>query len=211
MNELVCGWGVNDAGYAIQSRTSTMVGGVRRRVVEFDCPYYRRWSHMLMRCHNAKFRARNPAYAKATICDEWKSFADFKAWMERQPWQGNELDKDILGDGSLYSPGTCCFVPKSVNMFWTRCTSKDGGLIGVSFVKSRGNYVAQCSNGGHRKALGVFSSAIDAHKAWIRAKGQALDDLLNPLSLDERIVKGMYDKLMAFEIAADELTKGPRP
>lgn len=205
MSRLVCGWGVNDADYPIQIRRTLEEGGLKKKVTEFDCPFYKRWSLMVMRCHDEKFRARNPAYSNATICEQWKSFSAFRAWMESMPWQGNELDKDILGDGTHYSPVTCCFVPKSVNVFWTNCTSKTGVLVGANFAKDRGNWVSRCTIANRKKTLGVFHSELEAHQAWIRAKSQALTDLLAPLDLDERIVAAMHNKLRAFEIQAAQL------
>lgn len=209
MSRLVCGWGVNDAGYAIQIRKTHRNGGLKKVVTDFDCPFYKRWSLMIMRCQNEKFRARNPAYSNATICEEWKSFSAFRSWMESMPWRGNELDKDILGDGTHYSPATCCFVPKSVNVFWTNCTSKNGVLIGANFAKDRGNWVARCTIGNRKKTLGVFQSELEAHRAWIRAKSQALTGLLAPLGLDQRIVTAMHDKLLAFEAKAAQLKASP--
>ncbi|WP_095047629.1 hypothetical protein [Pseudomonas sp. Irchel s3h9] len=199
MNKLVCGWGINDADYEIQVNKPHFANGVKKYVTEFDCPYYRRWSHMLMRCHSGKFRSRNPTYANTTVCDEWKSFSKFRAWMESMPWQGNELDKDILGDGTYYSPQTCCFVPKSVNVFWTKCGDKNSGLVGVSFHKASGKYRAQCNVGNHRKALGYFSSELEAHAAWVNAKAESLAILLASVELEERIVQGMHRKLRVFE------------
>ncbi|MNY57723.1 AP2 domain protein [compost metagenome] len=122
--------------------------------------------------------------------------------METMPWQGNELDKDILGDGTHYSPKTCCFIPKSVNMFWTQCTGKRDGLVGVTFDKSTGQYKAQCKVGKRRKTLGRFPTELEAHRAWISAKAESLAILLAPLNLNKQIVEGMYKKLRAFEIQA---------
>lgn len=195
----VCGWGINDGGYGIQISRSTVQDGERNFTVDFDCPYYRRWSHMLNRCLNQKFKRKHPTYAHVTVCEEWKSFSKFKAWMETMPWEGNELDKDILGDGSHYSPQTCCFVPKSVNTFWSKCKNKDGRLVGVSFEKFSGKFRAQCNVGKRPLMLGRFTSEREAHIAWLRAKAESLEMLLSELSLDEKIVEAMYRKLRDFE------------
>jgi hypothetical protein len=199
MNKLVCGWGINDADYQIQANRPYLDNGIKKYITEFDCPYYRRWSHMLMRCYSDKFKPRNPTYRNTTACDEWRHFSKFRAWMEAMPWQGNELDKDILGDGSHYSPSTCCFVPKSVNVFWTKCDEKDSSLVGASFHKASGRYRAQCNIGKHRKALGYFNSELEAHAAWVRAKAESLAILLGSVDLEERVVRGMKRKLSFFE------------
>jgi hypothetical protein len=46
MQRLVCGWGINDAGYGIQVSKSSGSDGVKKFTVEYDCPYYRKWSLM---------------------------------------------------------------------------------------------------------------------------------------------------------------------
>lgn len=195
MKRLVCGWGVNDADYPIQTNSICVVGGVKKYITEYDCPYYRCWARMVERCHTGRY----PAYANAIICDEWKSFMTFKAWMERQPWQGNELDKDILGDGNLYSPGTCCFVPRSVNMFWNKSKRAGHGLPGASYRKRSRRYMAQCAIGGKNVALGYFDTELDAHKAWVAAKEKAMAILLESVTLEPRVVKGMHSKLKQFQ------------
>ncbi|WP_323615295.1 hypothetical protein [Pseudomonas putida] len=199
MRKLVCGWGVNDADYQIQVNRPHWAGDTKKYTTEFDCPYYRTWARMVERCHSGKFKLKNPAYLNATICDEWKHFTAFRAWMLEQPWQGNELDKDILGDGTHYSPQTCCFVPKSVNMFWTKCNTPGGGLVGVSFHKASGKFRAQCKIGSLNQALGYFDNELDAHRAWIRGKAKSMAMLLSKFSLEDRIIEGMHNKLKQFQ------------
>jgi hypothetical protein len=81
-------------------------------------PLYRVWWGMKVRCYNPK----NLSYKYyggrgVTVCDEWKDSVEaFYDWSMNNGYQaGLELDKDILGDGSLYSPGTCCFVTPEEN------------------------------------------------------------------------------------------------
>lgn len=195
MKRLVCGWGVNDADYQIQTNNICVVDGVKKYITESDCPYYRCWARMVERCHTGRY----PAYANAAICDEWRSFMGFKAWMEQQPWEGNELDKDILGDGTLYSPATCCFVPRSVNMFWNKSNRAGHGLPGASYRKRSRRYMAQCAIGGKNVALGYFDTEIDAHKAWVAAKEKAMAILLESVTLEPRVVEGMHSKLKQFQ------------
>lgn len=195
MKKLVCGWGVNDADYQVQINNICVVNGVKKYITEFDCPYYRCWGRMVERCNTNRY----PAYANATVCDEWRSFMAFRAWMEQQQWEGNELDKDILGDGTLYSPETCCFVPRSVNMFWNKSSRNGHGLVGASYRKSTGRYTAQCKIGDRNMALGYFDTEIEAHSAWVAAKEKAMAILLGSVSLEPRVVTGMRNKLKQFQ------------
>lgn len=57
-----------------------------------------------------------------TVCDEWiEDKQEFIDWAIANGWKNElELDKDILGDGLLYSPTTCCWVTREVNQKFKR-------------------------------------------------------------------------------------------
>lgn len=155
---LVCGIGINDANYPIQHT----VDGKRVR-----CPYYQAWKNMLTRC-TPEEGLRRPSYAGTTVCKEWKSFMAFRRWMLKQDWQGNALDKDILGIGKKhYSPETCLFVSPMVNMFIV-------GLRGKGWQKDRrcNAYQAKAWNGTENQHLGSFKTAQEARYAWIQFKSK---------------------------------------
>lgn len=106
---LVYGFGINDADYPVNI---TKGFSVYRKTI-WRCPYYQKWVNMLDRAYGE----RKPTYEDVTVCQEWSSFMSFRAWMQTQDWEGKELDKDLKGDGKTYSPETCMFVSKKVNMF----------------------------------------------------------------------------------------------
>lgn len=108
-NKMVAGVGVNDADYPVV-RFGKDINGKRNR--EWICPYYKTWAAMLNRCY------RNPvetAYKDTTVCEEWHTFSNFKAWMEKQDWEGKDLDKDLLTDNNQYSSKNCIFIPEWLN------------------------------------------------------------------------------------------------
>lgn len=73
---------------------------------------------MISRCYDEKHPSYRIYGGKGVkVCDEWKkNLQTFLEWGIANGWQdGYDLDKDVLGDGFLYSPETCCFIPKSVN------------------------------------------------------------------------------------------------
>ena len=96
---------------------------------------------MLDRAYSDKYKQRQPTYRDVTVCEEWHSFMRFRAWMVEQDWEGKELDKDILFQGNkVYSPDTCVFVDKAVNLFLTDCAASRGewplGFAGTNEVRS---------------------------------------------------------------------------
>ena len=82
----------------------------------------------------------SPTYKGCSVSEEWLRFSNFKRWMEKQDWDGKQLDKDILFEGNkVYSAETCVFVTSVVNSFTSDSGAKRGEwLIGVSLgIKRR--------------------------------------------------------------------------
>lgn len=74
---------------------------------------YNSWMAMKMRCNNVN--AKNYKWyggAGVKICEEWNSsFIIFRDWAMANGWEkGMQVDKDIKGNGLLYSPDNCLLV-----------------------------------------------------------------------------------------------------
>jgi len=156
---LVHGIGINDADYVV------FQGSRANRV---SCPFYDCWVSMLKRCYSEKYQSSHATYKDCKVCDEWHRFMAFKAWMELQDWKDKQLDKDLIGDGKLYSPDNCVFVSRSLNQMLNSGISGEYP-IGVCRHKS-GRFVANVKTNGDRKYLGLFPSPEEAHSAWRTAK-----------------------------------------
>ena len=147
---------------------------------------YRCWYAMLHRCYSGT----KPQYAGCNVCDEWRSFKAFRRWFEANSVEGWELDKDILGDGLLYSPATCVFVPKALNQFLT-CTSG-----GQSKSASRGKFQCRIVENGKRKSLGTFATLEESNRVWAAAKRQQVLDRRAELdAIDQRIFEALLRKI----------------
>ena len=172
--KLVYGVGISDADYVVKKWETIEVNGVRKRKLVWECPYYRAWCNMLERCYSAKYQERFPTYVGCSASEEWKTFSDFKLWMERQDFEGMQLDKDILFEGNkVYSPETCVFVTKAVNMFTTDSGATRGEwLIGVSWNKRASKFQSRCRNPFTKKLehLGYFTCELEAHQTWLKRK-----------------------------------------
>lgn len=176
----VAGVGTNDADYDVH-----------------DCRYYSRWSGMLKRCYNQRELNEQPCYRKATVCEEWKdSFLAFRSWMEQQDWQGKELDKDFKGDGTLYSPDTCLFIPQWLNALFPICEGRELPT-GVCLDKRTGAFRATLSTCNKQVTLGNYKTVREAESAYIHAKmnyvfQRGLD--ANLLSLVAKRFKKIYPR-----------------
>lgn len=155
VDKTVCGVGINDADYIVDG-------------AEGRCEFYRIWCSMIHRCYS---KNRPRTYINCRVCVDWLRFSVFKRWVERQDWKGKELDKDILGDGTLYSPKTCCFVEHWLNSLFNDCRKVKGKYpTGVSLFKRTGRFISQITIDGKLKYLGYFDNVESALMAYVKAK-----------------------------------------
>jgi hypothetical protein len=184
VSKLIFGVGVNDAPHAVQKYHCHK--GSRKLV--WICPFFRRWRNMIERCYSEYFLNRRPTYRGCSVCEEWLTFSKFKVWMEKQDWEGKELDKDILvKENKVYSPETCCFVTKSTNNFMHENNSRRGDYaIGVSAYKNK--LQASCKNPitGDGEHLGYFTDEMSAHLAWKKRKHELACQLAD-MQTDDRV------------------------
>ena len=157
-NKLVCGVGVNDADY---------------ECVKTKCPFYIKWKSMLERVYVERCLLNRPNYRTASVCAEWMTFTNFRKWMEKQDWKGKHLDKDLIGDGTFYSPDTCIFVDQSVNSFLNEHQSGVSRRERSKVKKFEAHcnvFVSVHPLKTKKKFLGSFATPEEAHIAWRQEK-----------------------------------------
>lgn len=163
---------------------------------------YTIWCCMLNRCYSAEYHARSPTYKDCTVCDDWHNFQNFAEWYMGNEFYGFEydLDKDLLIQGNkIYSPDTCCLVPKELNTLLNSCSNARGEHPrGVYFNKARGRYLARFSAGGVSQHLGYFYCPQRAYRYYVRAKEAYVKEVANKYrkSIDPRI----YEILMTWTV-----------
>lgn len=151
-------------------------------------PYYQRWVNMLARCYSKYQKKYTPSYKSCEVCDEWLVFSNFKSWMEKQDWHEKELDKDLFGCGKFYSPDTCCFVTKRLNLL---LASYPRG-VGVCWMHKRKKWRAYTYDMLLKKQvhIGVFEDKLDAIEAAKQGRTNAylvaIDNLADPEHIKER-------------------------
>ena len=203
IRKLVCGVGINDADYVVEKKeTIGYVDGKRKQKLIWVCPFYRAWSDMLQRCCSPKFQERYPTYRGCSVSEEWLTFSVFKNWMEKQSWQDNQLDKDLLFEGNkVYSAESCVFLSGMVNSFTTDRGNNRGELpIGVHWHKGTSKFMSQCSNPFTKKRehLGYFSCEQEAHQAWLKRKLELAKELA-AIQADERVAKALINRYSNYE------------
>lgn len=138
----------------------------KTRIKGKKTPQYAAWENMLARCYYEK-TSRFSAYGDigVTVCDEWLTFEKFAEWYDKNYIEGYHLDKDLLGNGLLYSPEYCCYIPQRLN--------------GVFVVHSKniGRPQSHLPTGIYHQGNGFTSSAFDG-KAYFKTKEEAHIDYL---------------------------------
>lgn len=195
---LVHGVGINDADYITQKfEYFGKIAGknIQRRI--WACPYYEKWKSLLLRCYDVKHQATRPKYSGCFVCEEWLTFSNFKAWMEKQDWEGKELDKDLLVMGNkLYSPETCVFITHQVNSFITEADASRGEyLIGVTWKAPNNKFQANVKNPftKMKEYLGLFITEEQANRAWLKRKLE-LARLLAEKQDDPRVAEALIKR-----------------
>ena len=202
-NKSVCGVGYFGIGKYKPNKSGRCTSNYKQRV-------YDSWQRMIRRCYDEKEQMKPSckAYIGVKVCEEWHNFQNFAIWTEDKLdkfEEGWDLDKDMFGDGWLYSPENCTLLPSKVN--WFLCdnySNKRSGLPdGVNVIEpktlnSKIGYVARCHVNGKREYLGYFSTPEEAGKVYREAKeGEAkrlAEEYRNQLTEDQ------YERLYNFKL-----------
>ena len=165
-----------------------------------ETTYYTKWYNMFSRCYAQK----QESYNNIEVCKEWYNFQNFAKWYEEN-WkpefmEGWELDKDILEKGNkIYSPETCCFVPKEVNSLFIRTNKYN---IAQTIDKNDGVFTPYLSR--HRKtiSLGRFKTYEEAFQTYKTAKEKYIKEVADKWrdKIDQRVYEAMYN----YKITVDE-------
>lgn len=163
---------------------------------------YIRWCRMLERCYSPNRFERFPTYVGVEVSDTFKSYSSFYNWCNSQAGydkEGFELDKDILGDGKIYSEQTCCFVPYEINtLFILRGNDRGPYPLGVTKIKKCNTYIARLNSGKERVYLGAFSTPELAYAAYVKAKEDRVKEMAEKYK--GQIRQDVYEKLMEYEV-----------
>lgn len=156
---------------------------------------YKEWRQMLKRCYDEDTQQMQPTYKSCFVCDEWAYLSKFKQWYDEHYVEGWQLDKDILVKGNkIYSPLTCCFVPRRINtLFLKRLASRGNLPIGVK--KSGLRYQANLKRDEKTYCLGTFASPEEAFQAYKKAKEKWIKEIADRWKdqLEPRVYEAMYN------------------
>ena len=140
-------------------------------------PAYSAWTNMLSRCYDKNYIAPE-LYKNSVVSENWHNFQVFAEWYHSElnnvGWEGRiNTDKDILGDGSIYSSKTCCLVPVKINSA-VRQAGNGKYLPGV--IKAGQNFRV---SPGYDTSKILFTSELDAHMIFVESKSKRIIEIAN--------------------------------
>ncbi len=187
----VYGVGINDSDHQVQVYKKGYI-----------CPIYLKWRNMLQRCYDTKYTR---GYDGCVVCKHWHHFSNFEKWVLSlgiENISNLHLDKDILGDGNLYSESTCCFLHPIVNTFITN--SLRGETKGITPVLRKDGvtvYNVQVRNPltKKREYLGRVFYANEGINLWVSRKLEILQELYSRgYILQESVYLNLKEKIQSF-------------
>lgn len=163
---------------------------------------YSVWKDMIRRCYDDKHKASYKCYEDVYCCEDWKDFQEFAKWFYSNYKEGYELDKDLLKiNNREYSPETCAFLPRSLNLFLVHTRGKDS--VGVFFNERSGSYSAYCCDGkGKSINLGTVRDEKAAHLLYKEYKESLAKRLADEYFGKGMITEDVRDALYAFTVDA---------
>lgn len=160
--------------------------------------FYKVWSAMLYRCYYKKFHERENTYSDCYVCEEWKYLSNFKKWFDENYIEGCELDKDLLSNGNkIYSPQTCCFLPKEINTIFTNI-KKNKSKYGIGVYKKGDIFYAAINKNTYNNYIGSFDNADDARKAYNIERKNYIIETANKYHDDGIINERIYNALIRY-------------
>ena len=164
---------------------------------------YTIWKSMLQRCYDINCKNyKNYGGKGVVVCDEWLCYENFKKWYDEYYYEVDgertELDKDILIKGNkIYSPESCNFVPKNINILFKKHKKQYDLPLGVLLHK--GKYASQLrSHTGKTKWLGYFNTPEEAFYVYKEAKEKEIKRVADLYK--DKIPQKLYKAMYSYEV-----------
>lgn len=159
------------------------------------------WRRMLNRCYSAHYHKYNPCYIGCMVCDEWLKLSNFYKWVQ-EPKNGYKvgyhLDKDLLlRNNRIYSPDTCCFVPREINEMLPKINKSIKNKVCVT--KSNKFYVRIYAGGKYIKGK-TFNTFQEAAMFYKYCKEQYIKELAEKYYHSGKITEKVYNALINYEV-----------
>ncbi len=157
---------------------------------------FQNWSGMLQRVKS------DPYYIGVSISDMFYDYDLFYEWATKQKGflevddNGKlyHLDKDIVGNGKIYSEDVCVFVPNEINNM-VKSSGVSNLPIGVNYADRSGkHFTATCGYLGCVFQLGTRNNVEHAHGLYLQFRKLVVEDIMSRYG--DKIDSRVYDSLL---------------
>lgn len=167
---------------------------------------YYAFRSMIARCYSVNLNKRQPSYKEVTCCEEWHNRDNFEDWLRSQPnymkFLENDfaLDKDILVHGNkIYSPETCCLVPRKINELFKNDADKSNGMpTGVK--KHKNKYLVYCCINGKNTYIDTCNTKIEAAITYKNFKENHIKQIAKLEYFKGNITEQCYNAMMNYQV-----------
>lgn len=168
---------------------------------------FNHWRNMLQRCYDVNFHKKQPTYQDCIVCEQWHNFQNFAKWYDKNYYMISDeimcLDKDILIKGNkIYSPETCIFVTKVINILFTKRNKCRGDyFIGVKKC-NKNSFSAICNNGKEQIYIGTFKTELKAFNAYKEFKENIIKQVA--YNYKDKIPEKLYNAMYNYQVEIDD-------
>lgn len=182
-------------GY-LKTKSSVHQVGKNDMYFEAKTECYRKWKSILKRTSTY---CGQLAYKDVSVCEEWLTFSNFKSWYEKFYVKGFAIDKDLLSPptNKVYSPNTCCFLPRIINNAIK--TNSRNGMTCIKPLKN-GEYIVTLNSYSIQTKIGCFDNIQDAKIAYKSAKEKYVKELAEKYYNEGKITERVYNALLKYEV-----------
>lgn len=172
-------------------------------------PMFGMWRGILERCYASYKYGHKETYKDCIVDPDWLHFSKFLEWCENPSngyQNGYHLDKDILIKGNrVYSPNSCCFVPREINDMFIGSKSKRNGLpIGVRFQRGNKSRYEACTiqrlTGEGYVHIGTYGTPIEAFIAYKSVRESYIQKVAKDYYNNGKITLKVYYALMNYRV-----------
>ena len=174
---------------------------------------YNTWSNMLQRCYDPKYQEKHITYKNCNVSEEFHNFQNFGEWDSENYYkiEGERmcLDKDILVKrNKIYSPDTCIYVPKTINLLFTKCDKLRGKSVIGTTLRKNGKYETWCNifnpetGKSKREYLGVYATEVEAFEVYKYYKERNIKEVADYFK--KEIPSELYGGMYKYEVEIDD-------
>ena len=168
---------------------------------------YKIWRAMMQR-QKLEYVDRNRGYEGVKVSKDFEDYDIFYGWFINQVGNSSfddhghyfQMDKDLLGNGLIYTKDICVFLPREINNATIKPKKKKELPTGV--YKSKNRYVSKISRYNIERNLGSFKTIEEAFSAYKEAKESYVLELAEKWK--DKIDIRAYNTLINYSINVED-------